>query len=126
MALLHHRQAQQKAGQCRACTVVGCGLGGEAIRKLVVSAVLKESPHRPDETPVIAPDFERVPVQLAMPDIPYLDHRVPVLHRRGGKGISESAVTLQREPRHAPGAFTAETHTLNAELSYVVVSEIVL
>ena len=48
------------------------------------------------------------------------------MHRRGGIGITKGVVTLDRYVGHAPCALPAESHSLDAQLSDVIVGEIVL
>ena len=64
LALLHRRQPQQKAGKSRTGAVVGSGLRGEAVGELVVSAILEETPHRPNITAVTRAELQVVTAML--------------------------------------------------------------
>ena len=57
LALLDGRKRQQQAGQTGAAAIVEAILGRVSIGELVVAAVLKKAPHRPDEPPRIAAEL---------------------------------------------------------------------
>src|SRR5258708_7493026 len=53
-------------------------------------------------------------------------HRVPRVHGRCGKGISDPGIALRGKPRRAPCVLAAETHSLNPEFTDEVIHGIVL
>src|SRR5262249_36642269 len=64
LALLNSRQSEEETGKRRTCPIAGPGLGSVAIGELVITAILKESPHRPDIVAEAAPEFKAMAAAL--------------------------------------------------------------
>src|SRR2546423_13241289 len=77
LALFYRGESQKEAGQRGTGAVVGGGLRRVTVGELVVAAVLKESPHRPDEAAIAAAEFQAVTAMLPTEEIAALDHGVP-------------------------------------------------
>ena len=82
LPLPNRGQPQQKARQRRAGAVVRSDIRREAVRELVVAAILEEPPHRPDEPLVSAAELQAVAAELPAQRVASFDDRVPRVHRR--------------------------------------------
>ena len=115
LALLHRREAQEEAGERRACAVVRRRLRGEAVGELVVAAVLEEAPHGPDEASVAAAELEAVSAPLPTERVARFQYRVPRVHGRGDVRVAHGRVALHVEVWSAERASSAEADAADAE-----------
>ena len=82
LSLLHSGKTEQKTCERRARAIIRCCLRSETIGELVEAAVLKETPHGPDEIPITGAKLQAVPPDLPVKCITRLENRVPHLHGR--------------------------------------------
>src|SRR5258708_7335752 len=126
LALLYGREAQQHAGQAGAGTIIETKLGRIAGGVLVEAAVLEESPHGPNVAVEFAAKFHGVAAALPRIRIADFNRRVPCVHGRGREGITDSRITLNGEPRGAPGVLASEADPLNTQRANDVVGSVIL
>src|ERR1700676_5044649 len=74
----------------------------------------------------IASEFNSVAPALPRVGVPDFDHGVPRMHGSGGESVSDSAITLYREPRRAGCRRTAETNSRDSQLTNDVVYAVIL
>src|SRR5450759_4851319 len=121
LALAYGRQPQLEACQGRPGPIVGCGLSGEAVGELVVSAVLEKPPHRPDVPAITPTELQAVPAVLPAQRVAPFQNCVPRTHRGGRVGIAKSGITLDVEPWSAVRVGSAKADALNAQLRHDIV-----
>src|SRR6267154_80432 len=126
LALLYGREAQQHAGQAGAGAIIETKLGRIAGGVLVEAAVLEESPHGPNVAVEFAAKFHGVAAALPRIRIADFNRRVPCVHGRGREGITDSRITLNGEPRGAPGVLASEADPLNTQRANDVVGSVIL
>lgn len=122
LSLFDCGQPKQEAGHRRTSPIVGCGSSGEAIGELVVSAILEETPHRPDEVSVAAAQLEAMATDLPIQQLAQFNYGVPGAHGSGDEAIAHAGVSLNLKPRRAKCPLAAEANSLNAQLADYVVA----
>ena len=116
LALLHRRKPEKEAGQRRAGPVIRAIVGGVTVGELIIAAILKESPHRPDESPITRAEFQAMPSFLPTEGVARFAYRVPSFHRRGRIVIAHGRITLHVKEWRSKSAVAAKSCALNSEL----------
>src|SRR5580704_10058393 len=88
---------------------------------MVVAAVLKESPHRPDIPLIKAAELQAVSSDQPAYGVASFDQGVPRMHRCGCVAVSDGGVSLYVEVGRAPSSWSAEADTLDSKLTGDVV-----
>src|SRR5262249_16108968 len=88
---------------------------------LIIPAILKESPHRPDQAPVASSKLQPMTPVLPAQEFADFNHCVPGMHRCGRERITQAVISLHAEPSRSERPFPAETHTLNSEFGNDVI-----
>src|SRR4030095_12699455 len=119
--LFHGWQAQQKTRKPGSRSIIRCGLRSKSICELIVAAVLKESPHRPNVSPEAGSKFQSMTALLPAQHIARFNDGVPRLHRRSRITVAHSGIALHVEPWRSPCSWPAIANSLNSELRHDVV-----